>query len=743
MALRDLRIACSLLLVASAACSEPSSKEAPSGSADPHKPPGEEHQDKGTDVDLTLAPDQTAVLNKLKQALAEVANITDSELLAKHAVATKDLTYDPADAAGLSLIQASPLALRPADLDVLKQRGLVISRATAFPTFTYGYTNIYMADLPVFISADSILSAIHTSYDDILQAFERDLLVPELTALLQGMRANLASSSLSAQDKHDLDVFLGVAEALLKTEPGTGATAEASSAIQAFVALANSATGTKESKLFGVARDIDFSQFTVRGHYKDDPVLEAYFRSMMWLGRTDFRLIETLGDGSQVFRRRQFDAMLAIRSLLDAPLLARYKTIERVIRSFVGESDNMVLEEVDPLLAALKSAGGKTSELSDEKIAQALIAGGYGTQEIASQLIINVSGEELPLSRTFMLFGQRYVIDSHVFSNVTWARTKAQRMMPDPLDVAFAALGNDSAAALLGKQLETYAYAPNLESTRILVDAHEAPFWEKNLYNHWLYALRTLSPTQKAEDHEGLPEIAHTDGWGRRVLNTQLASWAELRHDTILYAKQSYTDGAECEFPDAYVEPYPAFFAAIETFAAYGKELSVLAEGKSWLANHIATYFDKVANVASILRSMAAQQRIGEPFNEAQLAFINHAVAPRSGCAGPDGSEGWYADLFFTNAKSIAYDPTIADVHTQPTDEGGAPVGHVLHVATGNPRLMVVTVDTCMGPRAYAGLASAYHETITKDFERLDDDAWAPMAPSATDVPWLSPVVSP
>ena len=62
----------------------------------------------------------------------------------------------------------------------------------------------------------------------------------------------------------------------------------------------------------------------------------------------------------------------------------------------------------------------------------------------------------------------------------------------------------------------------------------------------------------------GLPTITGTEAWGRRVLNTQLFSWAELRHDTILYAKQSVTSIPGCAFPTAYVDPYPAVFARLE-----------------------------------------------------------------------------------------------------------------------------------------------------------------------------------
>jgi hypothetical protein len=81
--------------------------------------------------------------------------------------------------------------------------------------------------------------------------------------------------------------------------------------------------------------------------------------------------------------------------------------------------------------------------------------------------------------------------------------------------------------------------------------------------------------------------------------------------------------------------------------------------------------------------------------------------------------------------------PAIADVHTSP---GGDAPPAVLHVATGFPRLMVVTVDSCTGPHAYAGLAFSYHEVVT-DLDRLTDGDWYEMAPSARDVPWMQPIL--
>lgn len=55
--------------------------------------------------------------------------------------------------------------------------------------------------------------------------------------------------------------------------------------------------------------------------------------------------------------------------------------------------------------------------------------------------------------------------------------------------------------------------------------------------------------------------------WQRKMLQTQHASWSELRHDTLLYGKQSYTAIPSCGYPDGYVEPYPALYEKLEALA--------------------------------------------------------------------------------------------------------------------------------------------------------------------------------
>ena len=114
-------------------------------------------------------------------------------------------------------------------------------------------------------------------------------------------------------------------------------------------------------------------------------------------------------------------------------------------------------------------------------------------------------------------------------------------MVPNPLDAAFAALGNNQALALLASDLSEHEYASNLGAMRWLVDAHPEESWTGSLYTLWLDALRQLSPgeepagTAPGDLIDGaLPAVAKIEPWGRRLLNTQLASWAQLRHDTLL-----------------------------------------------------------------------------------------------------------------------------------------------------------------------------------------------------------------
>ena len=110
---------------------------------------------------------------ELTQALTAASEQSGASLQASHPVELEQsLGYDPSTASGLELIQASPLALTASQLGKLHDNGLVIAKDRTFPSFVYGYKSIYAADLPVYVSADSVLYAMHHSYDKVLESVE-------------------------------------------------------------------------------------------------------------------------------------------------------------------------------------------------------------------------------------------------------------------------------------------------------------------------------------------------------------------------------------------------------------------------------------------------------------------------------------------------------------------------------------------------------------------------------------------
>jgi len=139
---------------------------------------------------------------------------------------------------------------------------------------------------------------------------------------------------------------------------------------------------------------------------------------------------------------------------------------------------------------------------------------------------------------------------------------------------------------------------------------------------------------------------------------------------------------------------------------------------------------------------MAENQLTGAEHSQALLDFINEAVnwEEGGGCGGPTyyNLAGWNLKLHLSPFYALEVDPVVADVHTDGEHY------EVLHVGTGLPRLMVVTANTCSGPRAYAGLAFSYGEKITANLERLTDEDWAESVQLEPfpDVPWMAPVLA-
>lgn len=653
------------------------------------------------------------------------------------------LSYDPGSAAGLAEIRAYA-KLGPEHDKVLAQNGFVAVGDS--PTFTFAstYLDLYFNDLPVFISADSMLHALHKSFDSMLLDFERQVLIPEVERMLTGMHEQLAGELAGlpaglAISGLDLDLYLTVARNLLGETPvasvsgDAGVEAEVSRILDAVAALK-----PMDLELFGAPVLYDFSQMEPRGHYEDEPPLQRYFRTMIWLGRTDMAMVLFDDQQRPKFNRRALEAAFLANHLLAASgAQTNWDRVDRVLVRLIGERDSMNPQDMSKFMA--ETGVGSLAELaaaSDETLYQALIASPYGLQRIMSQIMYtDPTDPQLLLPRVYQLLGQRFTLDSYVFNNVTYDRVKdlrtglkVERMLPSELDVQFV-LGNDAAAHDLGPELEAYGYQGVLHELRFLVDAHPADFWDATFYNGWLAAIRALNDTT---DFAAQPEAMRTAAWADKNLNAQTASWAELRHDTLLYVKQSYSGGEGCEYPDAYVEPVPAFYERLAHLGKLGAEMVAELDKDGFEVSRAQTFFADLSTTSATLETIAHKELEGEALTQAEFDFLRGTIEEELVGCGQVQYDGWYARLFYDAAKIGEYKPTIADVHTAPTDADGNERGWVLHAATGRPMLMVFTVPECGGVKSYVGPISSFHSVLTEQYDRQTDSAWAEVLSEGT-----------
>jgi hypothetical protein len=672
--------------------------------------------------------------------LASHQNMTPDQLLALHPGGTFVKTAPTAfSTAGWFDRINSWYVLTPDEKTLLGRHGFVVTERIRPKSFGDEFLTIYTADLPVFVSTDAILHALHMSYDAILMTTEEQVLIPKLVTLLAslqvqipGLATRYANDTRMEPALADLDLYLTVARRLLgqTVAPYFLGTTAASDEILNMIAGGQPVKGA--APLFADSlRWVDYSQFTPRGHYTRSKALTQYFQSMIWMGRTEFYLsaprntLETYNDAQ--IQRQTIAAMLLLEAFDLAGSTGTLNEIDDAIRFFVGESDNVTVACLKGLAAELGLA--KANELLDlarfNEFQTALLEKGWAYQRILSQMLSSgsfLATDQIQPASSFLLMGQRFVIDSYVtgsvvYDKIIYQNTQVRRMLPSTLDVLFA-LGNDASGQLLVPELERYHYATNLAALRYLVEAYEPSFWKSTFYNGWLDAIRALNPPP---DRTTLPPFMRTAAWWQEKMNTQLASWAQLRHDNLLYVKQSYSGMPVCAFPYSYVEPVPQFFRNVSRLA--DTAAAWFARSSPTELRYVASYFTNMKNTTDTLAAIAEKELAGQSMSDAEAGFMSRMIFKSQLC-GPQ-INGWYSRLFFQVMTATDEDLVVADVHTSPADEAGGLVGWVLHAGTGPLNLAFLVADIPgAGPVAFVGPVMSYHEFVSTNFKRLTDEEW-------------------
>ncbi len=694
------------------------------------------------------------------QALNKLGEISPEEFAKRYSSPARyleRLTWDPTTARFYKEFNTDPLQapkkwgfdfrLNAEEAAAFKKNGFVVSERMGGASHAEIYYRIYTRDLPVFISSDSLLHAWHRTYDAMLEEIEQTYLSASLGQILEAMAAQIPAAQkaygqgILADSLTDSDYYLAVARSLLAGKAIPTQLKQDDRVAKTLAACDN--LQLQRFNLFGRERVVDFSQFKVRGHYENSDLLKKYFKAMMWCGRIDLRIAGGNDGHLTSSSPRELGAALVLNDLLHrADQFKQWQQFDRMIQTFVGRTDSMTFAQLDAVLHK-----GKVASPADVKnwdtlttLQKDILAGKIGLQHIRSAYVESspFGPDKAELPRSFTFLGQKFVLDSWatakvVADDVMWNGRKVQRRVPSGLDVAFSVLGNDQVVPLLVERIKDKKgrafrdglfYQHNLAAVRTVIDSQNKDVWDENLYMNWLGTLRELS---RPTTDQKYPEVMRTAAWANKSLNTQLASWTQLRHDTILYVKQSYTAGASCYYPHGFVEPVPEFWARLERMAARSADLIEKTDYPGRLApvqKKQVLFLKNFAAKVGLLRAIASKELAQKELTAEETRLLQDVVQIQHG-SGFTRYNGWYPGLFYKGPTDCGkWDAIVADVHTDvPAPPLGDP-GCVLTEGVGNVDLLLIAIDNGKDRVVYAGPTLSHYEFEMPGMTRKADSEW-------------------
>ena len=622
---------------------------------------------------------------------------------------------------------------------LLEENGFVVVPSRVAQIYEI-YKSAKERGIPIFVTTDALLHAYHILYDYTLRSAEINHFVNDLQGLNSPMWEIAAKQYLAATGevqeaaRRNL-AFFSVASLLLNPIPEGNTlptildfslASNVVDDVNAELDLITAHQGFAESPIFGYRED--YSQYVPRGHYTRNETFERYFKTMMWYGRMMFRLKP--GDSPELIEAGRMEtrqAILIVAALQNAQVrwasaLAVWERIYEPTVFFVGQTDDLNIYDYGQLVREVYGDQLTSGDLEDEAKLDQFIERAMTLRppKIVSSYVTDLEKPE-EVTKGFRFMGQRFIPDSYIFQQLVYDKVGTQndpRLFPKGLDVT-AVLGSARAYEIL---LDVYGegryanYQEQIEKLRDEFGQLPPEQWVENLYWSWLYALRPLLEVKG----EGYPVFMQNQGWVDKDLNSFLGSWTELRHDTILYAKQSYTMKATGMMPQpeaakGYVEPQPEVYARL---AALAKQMRVGLEGRGLLD---AEYVDKLERLESLLlslKTMAEKELAGQALSEEEYELIRNIGGILEGITTFSAQVKEQITSEADERMAI-----VADVHTDVN------TGQVLEEGVGDAFVIYVIAPVEGQLAVTQGGVFSYYEFTQPMSDRLTDEAWQALEP--------------
>lgn len=608
----------------------------------------------------------------------------------------------------------------PLEKEKIQNNGFIVYPTDRNQLFHVYENNDYLG-IPSFITVDAVLQLYHLYFDKTLRDIESNFLTEKLNILLKETINELIIQRSKTRNQRIIKsidfnlAYLGVSQNLLEKNQVKIHGNLSYIALNELEKIKR-ASDYDSSKLLN--RLLDYSQYIPRGHYTRSDELKRYFQSMMWLGNAGIDLKDSDSyNESNILSSLILTRILFTKENQGKALISYWNDIYELTAFYVGLSDDTGPREIKQTMDQLFSNTLNLEEFDDsEKLLK--LAGNL------KKGVITGKGAAAYKDLQFRIMGQRFIPDSYIFQKLT----TQERPMPNGLEI-MASFGSQKAHDLMLKDYKYtwYPSYPNYEDSLndLVTEFKSKPvnYWKQSLYYHWLYNLKALF---QANDTSNLPFFMTTNAWQIKNLNTSLASWSELRHNTILYAKQS--EVVECggddgtplniwvpEPPKGYVEP---------NIELYNRLISLLTFTTSRLASlgmiddDFKHSSDEFIDVLKFLKDVSEKQLKQEKISLGeyeQIQKFGSAIENLTLKLLSDEPSFSWNDVNGPD-KNL---PVIADVHRAQNE--------VLEVGVGKAHAIYAVVEIEGKLKLVRGAIFSYYEFPWNSSDRLTDEKWQNM----------------
>ena len=629
--------------------------------------------------------------------------------------------------------------------NMLGKNGFAIVPAEHNQLFHVYEKNDY-ADFPSFVTTDLYLQLFHLYFDCVLRDVEEKHLDSLMIVFSSQMEAEMKTltSSQDAEVKAAAEfgqAWFAVASWLFSHDkaPASAATLNVPEAYKKMVMeeitkAIDAENGYSDMlEYFPPEEMFGYSLFRPRGHYTRSKVCSRYFRGMMWLQTAHF--------GTNKPSKMKQIALIANVINQQPKLSAIYNKVSEPITYLMGTPDNVTLIQV---ANQIKEMGLPIEQLLSSRKDMANLT--KDIEEIAKRQM------RIELKKTR---GSKYVVD-----------IMPQRYQPDA-EALIATTDQDSPVSLrpCPKGLDWMAVMGLPGAERILIDelketqrwtgfpkalttarkkAATTP-WDACVANQWMYTLQSLGDTAQS-----LPYFMQSPQWQKKNLNTALASWAELKHDAILYAKQPMLaecgdGGPEPPVVKGYVEPNVKFWEkAIALVTRMDKVLTTYG----LQTEKAKAVYERIKEMAEFCRDISIKELNGgkitdEEYN--QIEIIGSTVENISLELVSEDNEmlqGW-SDVVSTDKKVAV----VADVFTASGENVAIDNKCVLYEGVGPAYEIYVVVEIDGSLYLTRGAVLSYREfTRLLSDPRMTDEEWQEelkKSPTGGTPSWKNEIIAP